>query len=405
MRRLLVAACAACLLALSCAFAMAAQVVDLVGPPALLPAGDPESTQFVGPRLIGPFTILGQEVSAGQRAELEWRANISLAGSELGSPVTVIRGVRPGPVLCLIAGIHGDELNSVEIARRVGNSIDAGDFGGTLIAIPVVNIFGFLRNSRYLPDRRDLNRFFPGSRTGSIAARIAHSLFSEIIARCDAVVDLHTGSFDRRNLPQVRADLSRPEVGELARGFGATTVLHSRGSRGMLRNAAIDAGIAAVTFEVGGPAELEPEEIAHGEQAIHTVLHRLGMTRHMPSWDEPQPFFYESSWIRSEAGGVLLSHVTLGEKVVAGQELGVVIDPIYNTERKLVAPRAGTIIGMARNQVMLPGFAVFHLGGETSEQRLVHEARSGSPGVTDEDGSRVIEDPEARPQDEEIDED
>ncbi len=393
------------LLALVCLGALAAPLADVVGPPALLPAGDPESIQFVGPRLIGPFTILGQEVSAGQRAELEWRANISLAGSELGSPVVVIRGVRPGPVLCLIAGIHGDELNSVEIARRVGNSIDAGDFGGTLIAIPVVNIFGFLRNSRYLPDRRDLNRFFPGSRNGSIAARIAHSLFSEIIARCDAVVDLHTGSFDRRNLPQVRADLSRPEVGELARGFGATTVLHSRGSRGMLRNAAIDAGIAAVTFEVGGPAELEPEEIAHGEQAIHTVLHRLGMTRHMPSWDEPQPFFYESSWIRSEAGGVLLSHVTLGEKVVAGQELGVVIDPIYNTERKLVAPRAGTIIGMARNQVMLPGFAVFHLGGETSEQRLVHEARSGSPGVTDEDGSRVIEDPEARPQDEEIDED
>ena len=376
-----------------------------VGPPALIPAGEPESPAFIGPKLVGAFEILGTQVEAGERARLAWNANTGLAGSDLGSPVLVLHGVRPGPVLCLIAGVHGDELNSIEIVRRVANTVDPNDLGGTLVAVPVVNLFGYLRNSRYLPDRRDLNRYFPGTLHGSIASRIAYSLFNDIIQHCSAVVDMHTGSFDRRNLPQVRADLSRPPVGELARSFGATTVLHSRGSRGMLRFAAIEAGIPAVTFEVGGPAELEAVEIAHGEQALHTLLHKLGMTRHQPTWEEAQPVFYESTWIRSDVGGLLLSRVALGEHVRAGQVLAVVIDPINNSERELVSPAAGAIIGMARNQVVLPGFAVFHLGGETSEQHVVREARSGSPGVVDEDGLRGADDSEADVRDRESEED
>ena len=376
-----------------------------VGPPAIIPGGDPTSAQFMGPKLVAAFEILDTQVAPGERARLEWNASTSLAGSELASPVLVVHGERPGPVLCLIAGMHGDELNSVEIVRRVANAVDPSDFGGTLIAIPVVNLFGYLRNSRYLPDRRDLNRFFPGTPHGSIASRIAYSLFTGVIRHCDAVVDLHTGSFARRNLPQVRADLSRDAVGELARSFGATAVLHSRGARGMLRTAASEVDIPTVTFEVGGPGELEPEEIAHGEQALQTVLHKLGMTRHSPTWDESRPVFYESSWIRSDVSGLLLSHVALGDQVEAKQLLGVVIDPISNTERKLVSPAAGTIIGMARNQVVLPGFAVFHLGGETSEQHAVREARKGSPGVLDEDGRRLDEDPDARALDDEMDED
>lgn len=387
--------------ALACMRATA--TTTLVGPPAISPAGDPESTEFIGPRVVAAFEILDTQVPPGERAQLEWHANTSLAGSDLASPVLVVHGERPGPVLCLIAGMHGDELNSVEIVRRVANAVDPLDFGGTLVAIPVVNLFGYLRNSRYLPDRRDLNRFFPGTPHGSIASRIAYSLFNEIIRHCDAVVDMHTGSFSRRNLPQVRADLSRDEVGELARSFGATAVLHSRGSRGMLRTAASEAGIPTVTFEVGGPAELEPDEIAHGEQALQTVLHKLGMTRHSPAWDESQPIFYQSSWVRSDVSGLLLSYVGLGEQVAADQVLGVVIDPITNTERELVSPAAGTLIGMARNQVVLPGFAVFHLGGETNEQHVVREARSGSPGVLDEDGRRLDEDPDERAADDELD--
>lgn len=376
-----------------------------VGPPGLIPAGDPASSEFIGPVLVGPFEILGAQVLAGKRARLEWNASMSFSGSEFVSPVVVVHGVRPGPVLCLTAGVHGDELNSVEIVRRIANQVEPGDLGGTLVAVPVVNLFGFSRNSRYLPDRRDLNRFFPGTRYGSIASRIAHSFFTQVMSQCEALVDLHTGSFDRRNLPQVRADLSRPEVREFTQGFGATPVLHSRGSRGMLRTAALGVGIPAVTFEVGGPGELEPVEIAHGVQALETLMHKLGMTRNLPLWDEPQPIFYESTWVRADAGGLLLSRVALGERVGKGQVLGIVVDPINNIEREVVSPVLGNVIGMARNQVVLPGFAAFHLGEEASEQQVVREAQRGSPGVSDEDGPREALDPDAQALDEELDED
>ena len=208
----------------------------LVGPPALLPSGDPDSSEFIGPRVRQPFQILASQVAPGERARLEWNARIGLAGSEPGTPVQVLQGVRPGPVLCLAAGVHGDELNSIEIVRRLADTVEPDDLGGTIVAVPLVNLSGYLRNSRYLPDRRDLNRFFPGSRHGSIASRMAYSLFSEVIVHCDALVDLHTGSFDRRNLPQVRADLSRPDVGELARGCAARRWLARHAANGRHRD-------------------------------------------------------------------------------------------------------------------------------------------------------------------------
>lgn len=361
--------------------------VESVGPPILLAAGDPGSDAFIGPPLVPPFAILGSEVLPGASARLEWKASQSFAGSEVISPVTVLHGLRPGPVLCLTAGVHGDELNGVEIVRRLTNEVDPKQLGGTIIAVPIVNLFGFSRGSRYLPDRRDLNRFFPGSRYGSIASRIASSFFENVVRHCDALVDFHTGSFDRSNLPQVRADLSRPDVQEFTRGFGATTVLHSPGTRGMLRSAATTAGIPSVTFEVGGPGELQPIEIAHGVQAIHTLLHKLGMARNLPVWGEPQPYFYESAWVRSDAGGVLLSAVSLGQRVQRGELLGTVIDPIHNIERELRSPVVGRVIGMARNQVVLPGFAAYHVGEETSEQKVVRDAASGAiaPAPVEED--------------------
>jgi predicted deacylase len=360
---------------------------------------------FIGPPLVPPFKILDNEVLPGARAKLEWNASQSFAGGEVISPITVVHGTRPGPVLCLTAAIHGDELNGVEIVRRVANGINPGQFGGTLIGVPIVNLFGFSRNSRYLPDRRDLNRYFPGSRYGSIASRIAYSFFMNVVRHCNALVDFHTGSFDRSNLPQVRANLTLPEVREFTRGFGATTVLHSNGSKGMLRVAATASGIPAVTFEVGGPGQLQPAEIAHGVQAIQTLLHKLGMTRDLPTWDEPQPFFYDSVWVRSNAGGLLMSEVELGQRVQKGQKLGVVIDPINNLEREIFAPVYGRVIGMALNQVVLPGFAAYHLGEETSEQQAVREAAAGggtSPVEEDADVSREREpNPEAMPPDDE----
>ena len=378
--------------------------VESVGPPALLAAGDPGSGEFIGPPLVPPFRILDSEVLPGASARLEWNASQSFAGGEVISPVVVLHGLRPGPVLCLTAGVHGDELNGVEIVRRVTNEVDPKQLGGTIIAVPIVNLFGFSRNSRYLPDRRDLNRYFPGSRYGSIASRIAASFFENVVRHCDSLVDFHTGSFDRSNLPQVRADLARPEVQEFSRGFGATTVLHTPGARGMLRTAATLSGIPSVTFEVGGPGELQPVEIAHGVQAIHTLLHKLGMSRNLPVWAEPQPYFYESVWVRSDAGGVLLTQVTLGQRVQRGELLGKVIDPIHNIERELRSPVDGRVIGMAKNQVVLPGFAAYHVGEDTSEQKAVRDAETGAtpPPPVEEDAAPLDprdDDPDSLPPD------
>lgn len=348
------------------------------GPPPIEPAADPESFEFIGPRVVSPFRLLGADVEPGTRTRLYWNASQTYAGGEMRTPVEVIHGDRIGPVLCLTGAVHGDELNGVEVVRRMLRDLSPQPLAGTVIGVPVVNLFGFSRNSRYLPDRRDLNRFFPGSPTGSIASRIAHSFFDQVVRHCDALVDMHTGSFDRINLPQVRADLRIPHVLEFTRGFGATPVLHSPGSRGMLRVAATQAGIPSVTFEVGGPGELEPREIDAGVQALLTLVHKLGMVRDSPAWAEPQAIFYESRWVRADRGGMLISDVALGERVQRGQRIGLIVDPLENTEHDIVASVSGRVIGMALNQVVLPGYAIYHLGEETSETGAVSQAASGA---------------------------
>jgi predicted deacylase len=318
--------------------------------------------------------MLGTEVPPGTRVDLRWRVSESFDGSVVSTPVIVLNGARPGPRLCLTAAVHGDELNGVEVVRRVLNDTVLGELSGTVIAVPVVNLLGFSRGSRYLPDRRDLNRFFPGTSSGSAASRIAASMFREIITHCTALVDFHTGSFDRSNLPQVRGDLRDPAVLEFTRGFGATPVLHSPGSRGMLRLAATDRGIPAVTFEVGAPLRLEPEKIDFAVQAIKALMHHLGMTRSFRMFAEPQATFYESKWIRVDHGGMLFTTVGLGDRVRVGQRLGKVIDPLANEEHEVLSPFRGRVIGLALNQVVLPGFAAFHIGIQTSEQQAVEEA-------------------------------
>lgn len=337
-----------------------------VGPP----PPDPEANGFG----VSPMRILGGKVLPGTRERLSWTTGQSFSGSVVDTPVIVVHGERPGPRLCLTGGVHGDELNGVEVVRRLAWSIEPDELSGTVIAVPIVNLLGFSRGSRYLPDRRDLNRFFPGSRQGSSASRIAHSFFEAVISHCDALVDFHTGSFDRSNLPQVRADLTNPAVVAFTRGFGATAVLHSSGEPGMLRYAASRRGIPAVTFEIGGPMRLDPRDIEHGVQAIQTLMHTMGMSANRRRWAEPQAVFYESRWIRVDHGGMLMSEVGLGDRVRAGDVLGHVIDPVSNYSSRVVAPEDGRIIGMALNQLVLPGFAAYHLGIAASEERVVTEA-------------------------------
>ncbi|NNC77774.1 MAG: succinylglutamate desuccinylase/aspartoacylase family protein [Woeseiaceae bacterium] len=314
-----------------------------------------------------PLRLLGEEVLPGTTARLTWTATELFEGVSVSTPVLVINGTEPGPTLCLTAAVHGDELNGIEMVRRVMHDIDPDRLAGALIGVPIVNVQGFRRGSRYLPDRRDLNRYFPGNPNGSAAARIANSFFVNVVSKCNALVDMHTGSFERANLPQIRADLRNPDVVTLTQGFGATVILHSTPGAGTLRYAATRAGVPTVTLEAGGPLELELSEVNHGVKGIETLISSLGMTKRRRMWGASEPVYYRSSWVRANSGGILLADVSLGSSVRRGDLLGTITDPMNNQRVEIRSPYSGRVIGMARNQVVMPGFAAFHVGIQTDQ--------------------------------------
>ncbi len=338
----------------------------------------------------GKLRLLGTEVPPGTRKRLTWSSGTAVEGFVVPVPVMVLNGTGPGPVLCLTAAIHGDELNGIEVTRRVLDDIDVEELNGAIIGIPIVNIQGFYRGTRYLPDRRDLNRYFPGNTRGSSATRMAYSLFTEVISHCSALIDLHTGSLNRTNLPQVRADLRSPQVTRMTQAFGATVVLHSVGDKGSLRRAASEAGIPSVTFEMGEPMRVQPEQVEHGAKAVETLLYALGMTRQRRYWGDPEPVYYSSKWVRVDNGGILFSDVALGERVSEGELLGVVTDPLSSKQYRIYAPISGRVLGMALNQVVLPGFAAYRIGIEGGKGNVVTR---GSEEIAEE-GPDAVEDEE-----------
>ncbi|WP_405241689.1 succinylglutamate desuccinylase/aspartoacylase family protein [Lentisalinibacter salinarum] len=341
--------------------------------------------------------LLGSTVPPASYQRLSWSATELFEGIPVDTPVLVMNGRYAGPVLCLTAAVHGDELNGIEIVRRVLHDLDPQKLSGAVIGVPIVNLQAFRRGSRYLPDRRDLNRYFPGNPDGSAASRIAHSFFTSIVRHCDALVDLHTGSFDRANLPQLRADLRNPGVVTLTQGFGATVIINSIPADGTLRQAATDSGIPTVTLEAGGPSRLETEEVSHGVKGIETLLNTLGMVRKVSLWGDPEPVYYRSTWVRANRGGILLSEVDLGRRVNAGDLLGTITDPITNARTNIYAPTDGRVIGMALNQVVMPGYAAFHIGLPRPEPKTAEAdaapAETGSSVGEEEDVQPATEQP------------
>jgi predicted deacylase len=335
------------------------------------PATDPLADAVAAGLVNRPIVLLDTTVQVATSARLSWSPAQSFEGIAAPTPVLVVNGAKPGPTVCLTAAVHGDELNGIEIVRRVLYDLDPERLSGAVIGVPIVNLQGFRRSSRYLPDRRDLNRFFPGNPTGSSGSRIAHSFFNEVITHCDALVDLHTGSFHRTNLPQLRADLSNPQVANLTNKFGSTVVLHSSGPKGTLRRAATDAGIPAVTLEAGEPLRVQDDAVEHGTRGIMTLLRELDMVRRVTFWGSREPVYYRSTWVRADRGGVLISKVELGQHVKRGQTLGTVTDPITNVQSDLVANYDGRVLGKALNQFVMPGFAAFRLGIEESDHPIV----------------------------------
>ncbi len=346
----------------------------------------------------GPLSILGREVEPGDKRRLFLRASESFAGGAVDMPVLVTRGASPGPTVCLTAGVHGDELNGIEIVRKLFEKTSPRHMSGMLIGVPVANLHGFRRSSRYLPDRRDLNRFFPGHPAGSSASRIANALFEGVVRRCDALVDFHTGSFHRTNLPQIRANLRNPSTLTLARAFGSGVVVHSDGMPGTLRRAATDAGIPAITYEAGEPMRFQNEEIDRGMAGVTSLLAELGMLDGARGGGDRHRIYYRTRWVRVNDGGIFITDRRLGERVEAGDLLGTVTDPVSNERSKVIAPFSGRIIGMALSQVVIPGFAAFHLGVDTQPPRDVAAPSPQLPRTSREDAAPDQLDAEEHPE-------
>lgn len=325
-------------------------------------AGTEDSTPE--PKPAESFTLLGNEILPGTSTRLAWSPGIQIAGLSQPTPVLVVNGANAGPTLCLTGAIHGDELNGIEIIRRTMYDLDPEKLSGRVVGVPIVNLPGFQQGSRYLPDRRDLNRHFPGSPDGSLADRIAFSLFENIIRRCNLLVDIHTGSLKRTNLPQLRADMNNPDVATLTQGFDRMAVVHSSGSPGMLRSAAVDAGITTVTMEAGESHRIQEHQIEAGVNSLTSLMERQGMISRMFVWSDPEPVYYDSDWIRAQHGGILFSDVELGARVSEGEILGYVADPITNAQYPIRSSSNGRVIGMAVDQVVMAGFAAYHIGTE-----------------------------------------
>jgi uncharacterized protein len=324
-------------------------------------AGDTVAQDLPAER-SGPIAIGGITVQPGTRAEFRLQTTEDFTAGNVEAWGLVVHGTRPGPVLCLIGGIHGDELNGVEIVRRVVETESPAGLSGTLIGVPIVNVSGFTSQNRYLPDRRDLNRYFPGRPNGSIASRIAWELWSKVIVHCTHLIDLHTGSHNRTNLPQIRGDLNNPIVLDMARAFDSRVAIHNPGLDGTLRSAASRAGIAAVLYEAGETLRFQEHEIQMGVAGARNVMRSLGMKRGRQVSRGPQYLFRETRWLRADRGGILELHVKPGDMVAAGDVVGVISDPLRRTSNDLVSKRKGRVIGIALLPMVSPGTAVVHLG-------------------------------------------
>jgi uncharacterized protein len=307
-----------------------------------------------------PFVFGGVSIALGETVELRLKIGESFTSEPVWVPVTVVRGA-PGPTLFVTATVHGDELNGVGILRDVLNDTDFSTLKGTLIAVPVVNVPGFLGQNRYLPDRRDLNRSFPGSRTGSLTARLADVLFREVIRQSDFGIDLHTAGGERSNYPQVRADLTDPRVTELAQAFGCGLIVDGAGPDRSLRKTAVAAGVPTIVYEAGSARRLERPFIEAGKAGVLNVLRWLGMLAGAPLAPAVQLIVRRTHWVRARAGGILDLRIGLGQPVRRGQTLSVNTNPFGRERRQLKAPHGGVVLGVTLLPLVHPGDAVCHL--------------------------------------------
>ncbi|MCW8195468.1 succinylglutamate desuccinylase/aspartoacylase family protein [Proteobacteria bacterium 005FR1] len=288
--------------------------------------------------------------------------------------VHVVCGKKPGPVLFVAAAIHGDELNGVEVIRRLLQQKQLNRLNGTLIAIPIVNVYGFLNNSRYLPDGRDLNRSFPGSSKGSLAARIAHTFLNEIVRKSTHGIDLHTGARHRANLPQLRADLSNEEVQRMAGAFDVPVIIDSKIRDGSLREMCDEAGIPVLLYEAGEALRFDELSIRAGVRGIINVMREINMLPHKRHrLHNKKPLISRNTtWLRAPHSGVLRALVPLGAHVKTGDVLGIIADPLGTSEYRVTAEEEGIVIGRTYMPLVHEGEALFHLAHYEAKSEKVY---------------------------------
>ncbi|MGY3438597.1 MULTISPECIES: succinylglutamate desuccinylase/aspartoacylase family protein [unclassified Marinovum] len=315
------------------------------------------------------FQIGGQTIEPGTRAVVELPVSQMPDHTPVTMPVHVIHGRRDGPVIFVSAAIHGDEVIGVEVVRRLLRAKPIERLAGTLLAVPIVNSFGFINHSRYLPDRRDLNRCFPGHPSGSLAARLAHIFVNEIVARSELGIDLHSAAIRRENLPQIRLTPGNKRLAEIGLAFGAPVMLQSKLREGSLRHAAEELKCDVLLYEAGEGLRFDEYAARAGLSGILRVMHHMGMIgpRGVPHIKTPPLASERSSWLRAPLGGLLRTYRTIGDYVTEGDLLGVVADPTGDVEQEVFSEIEGIIIGRTNMPVVNEGDALFHIALTPSE--------------------------------------
>jgi predicted deacylase len=313
-----------------------------------------------------PILIGDARIEPGTRLRLKLPVARLPTETWMSLPIEVVHGQSAGPRLWLSAAVHGDEINGVEIIRQVLEYLDPARLAGTVIAVPIVNVFGFIQQSRYLPDQRDLNRSFPGGPRGSLASRLAHLVMSEVVSQCTHGIDLHTGSHHRANLPQIRANLHDAETRRCAEAFAAPVMMHAETRDGSLRQAATASGIHVLLYEAGEPLRFDPLAIRLGVEGVLRVMAALAMCELPSELAPPRPSteVFHATWIRARRGGILRLDAQLGDRVEAGQRLGVIADAFGDNSVPVRAPFAGAIIGATSNPLVHPGDGILNLAAE-----------------------------------------
>lgn len=333
------------------------------------------------------FQIAGRSIPPGRRAT----AALPLTNMPDHTPVAlslhVVHGARPGPVMFVSAAIHGDEVIGVEIVRRLLRHPALNGIAGTLLAVPIVNAFGFLTHSRYLPDRRDLNRSFPGSASGSLASRLAYTFRTEILARASHGIDLHSAAIHRSNLPQIRVSPGQPEALRLAQAFAAPVTLTSKMREGSLRATAKNAGVTVLLFEGGEGLRVDDGAAKVALSGILRVMAAIGM---LPASAAPRVrtatlHCPHSEWLRAPGAGMMTLRAEVGERVTAGQVLATISDPFGETEVDLLAPKPGIVVGRAHLPLVHEGDALFHLAQLPPEDRADDTDHDAEMDIPDED--------------------